>query len=134
MAMPLQFTDGSRHFWSWATDAPGGFTTDQLTFLYDLMPLICLRLELENSQHVLQHLLETYLGVDAARRVVGGSIRRGEGEEINAIVFFSDLRGFTRLADSSEPADVVRVLSAYYEAVATPVKQFGGDILKLVGD
>ncbi len=134
VAMPLQFTDGSRHFWSWSTDAPGGFTTDQLTFLYDLMPLICLRLELENSQHVMQHLLETYLGADAARRVIGGSIHRGEGEEIDAIVFFSDLRGFTRLADSSEPRDVVKVLSAYYESVATPVQERGGDVLKLVGD
>ncbi len=134
VAMPLQFTDGSRHFWSWATDAPGGFTTDQLTFLYDLMPLICLRLELENSQHVMHHLLETYLGTDAAHRVIGGSIHRGEGEEIDAIVFFSDLRGFTRLADSSKPGDVVKVLSAYYESVATPVQERGGDVLKLVGD
>ena len=134
VAMPLQFTDGSRHFWSWATDAPGGFTTDQLTFLYDLMPLICLRLELENSQHVMQHLLATYLGADAATRVIGGSIDRGQGEEIDAIVFFSDLRGFTRLADAHKPADVVRVLSAYYESMAMPVQDRGGDVLKLVGD
>lgn len=134
VAMPLHFSDGTRHFWSWATNVPGGFTVQQLTFLYDLMPLICLRLELENSQHVMQHLLETYLGADAARRVIGGSIHRGEGEEINAIVFFSDLRGFTRLADSSAPADVVKVLSAYYESVATPVQERGGDVLKLVGD
>src|SRR5690606_31016686 len=38
--MAIVQTDGQRNFVSWATDAPGGFTTDQLTQLYDLLPLI----------------------------------------------------------------------------------------------
>ena len=134
VAMPLTFSDGTRHFWSWTTNAKGGFTTQQLTFLYDLMPLVGLRLELENARHVQRHLLETYLGRDAAGRVMGGSIHRGEGEEIDAIVVFTDLRGFTRMTDSQPPKAVIKALSAYYEAVAVPIQERGGDILKMVGD
>jgi adenylate cyclase len=134
VAMALIFSDGSRHFLSWATDHPNGFSTEQLSYLDDLLPLITLRLEIEHSRHVMVHLLTTYLGHGAAHRVLGGSIHRGQGEEINAIVLFSDLRSFTHLADTLPPADVVSILSEFYEATALPIQQFGGDILKLVGD
>jgi adenylate cyclase len=134
VAMALRFADGSRHFLSWATDRPGGFTSAQLAELYDLLPLIGLRIELDHARAVTQTLLTTYLGRDAAKRISRGTIRRGEAERIDAIIMFSDVRGFTRLADTLPPEDAVAVLSAYYDAVAGAVKDFGGDIVKLLGD
>lgn len=134
VAMALPFADGSRHFISWATDAPGGFKSRQLQRLYDLMPLLSLRLELDHARGATKTLLTTYLGNDAARRIIGGRIRRGQAERINAILLFADLRGFTALADTLPPDDVVRLLSEYYECVAAPVAAFGGDIVKMMGD
>ena len=134
VAMPLRFTDGSRHFLSWATDQPNGFTTEQLSCLYDLLPVLCLRLEVEHVRHVANALLQTYLGRGAAERVVRGAVHRGTGRATNAIIFFSDLRGFTRLADTLPTEETIRVLNEYYDAISVPVQHYGGDILKLIGD
>lgn len=38
-------------------------------------------------------LMETYLGRDAGQRVLGGRIMRGIAQHIDAVVWFSDLRG-----------------------------------------
>lgn len=134
LAMAIPFADGSRHFISWTTDQKGGFTPHQLERLLDLMPLIGLRLELDHARLTTQTLLTTYLGPEAARRVARGTIRRYECEMIKAIVLYCDLRGFTAMADSLPPDTVVRVLSRYYEAVAEPIRHFGGDIIKMIGD
>ncbi len=44
-------------------------------------------------------LLDTYLGRRSGGRVLEGSIRRGDGEEIEAAVRFADLRGSTAMAE-----------------------------------
>lgn len=134
VAMPLVFADGSRQYISFTTDRPEGFTSAELTRLYDLIPLFGLRVELEHARYTSRTLMETYLGRQAARRVLAGAIRRGEGESIEAIVLFADLRNFTRLVSQHSPEDVVDTLSLYYEALAGPVEQFGGDIVKMMGD
>lgn len=134
VAMPLEFTDGSRHFISFTTDRPGGFTKDQLRLGYDLMPLICLRIELEHSQLVTRTFLNTYMGGRASERIIGGTIRRNQGEEIEAVLLYSDLRQFTHMADTLPADQVVQILGEYYESVADPIEEAGGDIIKMMGD
>ncbi len=134
VAMAMPFTDGSRHYASWTTDRPGGFTTEHLTRIDEIMPFFSLRVELEHARQSTRQLMHTYLGEQAATRVMSGLIRRGEGEGIHAIVLFCDLRGFTRLVEQSKPAEVIDTLSLFYEAVAEPVAAFGGDIVKMMGD
>ncbi len=134
VAMPIIFSDQSRHFVSFASDQPGGFTVEQLTVIYDLMPLICLRLEVDHSRLVTQTFLNTYLGKGASQRVINGLIRRNEGDVIDAIIVYSDLRGFTRLADTLPADEVIKTLGIYYDTVAQPIEQSGGDIIKMMGD
>lgn len=132
--MALKFSDGTRHYIAWATARPGGFTDDELRRLDDLTPLICLRLELEHSRRVTEQILATYLGDDAARKVIAGDVRRAAGEEILAVIFYCDLRGFTRMTEQLDAPAVVGALAAYYDAVSGPVRTRGGDILKMIGD
>lgn len=132
--MELAFSDGSRQFISFTTDTTGGFTTRHLSLMDGLLPFVSLRIEIEHSRRGLEQLLSTYLGTDAARRVIGGTIRRNTGDAIDAIVLASDLRGFTRLADTLPAQDVIEALGEFFEAVAGPVRRHGGDIIKMVGD
>lgn len=50
-------------------------------------------------------------------------------------VLFSDLAGFTTFSERSSPAEVARMLQAYYE-VAAPLmaRRFGGELEKFTGD
>ena len=49
-------------------------------------------------------------------------------------VWFSDLRGYTRITDTAPPEQVIPLLNDYGEAVITAVHEAGGDVLKLIGD
>jgi adenylate cyclase len=49
-------------------------------------------------------------------------------------VFFSDVRGFTRLAEQLEPERLVELLNAYLSSQAEIVERHGGYVDKYVGD
>jgi adenylate cyclase len=132
--MPLARSVGLPDYISWTTDRPDGFTTAQLTLLYDLLPLIALRVELATSYDATATLLDTYLGRAAAERVLEGRVRRGEVEALRAAVLYSDLRGFTGLADRLPAVQVIDLLDDYMELVGRPIYDHGGEILKFIGD
>ena len=77
---------------------------------------------------------EVYLGRDASRRVLSGQIRRGLAERIGTVLWFSDLRGFTTITDTTHPDRIIPLLNDYAEAVIAAVHEEGGDVLKLIGD
>ena len=134
VAMPLRFTSGWTGYISWACDRHGGFSAADLSRLEGLLLLIALRLELEASYRMSEGLLETYLGRDAARRVLVGKVRRGEGKRIRAAILLSDLRGFTAMADRLPAEEVIAHLDAYFDVMVTQVHEYSGEVLKFIGD
>jgi adenylate cyclase len=119
---------------SWATDHPGGFEDRQVEALVGLMPGLALAVKCVSLARIAGTLVETYLGRDAGRRVLAGRIRRGVAETIGAVLWYSDLRGFTQIADRATPQQVIPLLNDYAEAVISAVHDSGGDVLKLIGD
>jgi adenylate cyclase len=119
---------------SWATDHPGGFDDAQVKALIGLMPGLALAVKCVSLTRIAGTLVETYLGRDAGRRVLAGRIRRGVAETIHAVLWYSDLRGFTAVTDRAAPHEVIPLLNDYAEAVISAVHDSGGDVLKLIGD
>ena len=132
--MPVPFINGRINYISWCTDRPGGFSTAQLTLLWSLLPLLALRLEIESAYNVTETLLTTYLGHNAARKVLAGTIQPGQGSTISAAIWYSDLRGFTAMSDRLPPAEMIATLDEYFECMARAVQSFGGEVLKFIGD
>jgi len=118
---------------SWATAAPDGFTDGQMDALRSLTPFLALAIKSVATARMLGTLMETYLGRDAGRRVLGGRIVRGVAERIEAVIWFSDLRGFTKITDTT-PEHVIPLLNDYADVVVTSIHSEGGDVLKLIGD
>lgn len=56
------------------------------------------------------------------------------GERKRLTIFFSDIRGFTAFSERRPPEQVVDILNQILTLQAEPVKRFGGDIDKYVGD
>lgn len=134
LILPLRMTVGQASFFAWSTDRPGGFRNSELTLLHDIMPLIALRIEIIATRQMNEDVLTTYLGGNAARRVLSGTVRRGEGEKIRAAIWSSDLRGFTAMADRMSVHDLITTLDDYFECMAVPVQEAGGEVLKFIGD
>ena len=63
-----------------------------------------------------------------------GSIRRGDGEEIEAAVRFADLRGSTAMAERLPRGLYPDALNAFFDATAGSVADRGGEVLKFIGD
>jgi adenylate cyclase len=119
---------------SWATDAPRGFTDADVADLRRVMPLLALALKSASLARVAETLVETYLGRDAGRRVLQGRIERGRADRIEAVLWFSDLRNYTKISDSAAPEQVIPLLNDYAEAIISAIHGHGGDVLKLMGD
>lgn len=56
------------------------------------------------------------------------------GESRTLTILFTDLRDFTSLAETEEPATVIGALNAYFQIVVDAAERFGGVVNKFGGD
>ena len=130
----LRLGEGEGIVASWTTDAPNGFTETDIELLAGIMPALTLVFTLRTTNRAARTLLTTYLGSDAASRVLAGNIVRGRATPIHAVVWYSDLVGFTRISDTSSAETVLALLNDYAEAQVEEIEAHGGHVLKFIGD
>ena len=119
---------------SWATSRRDGFRDADLVALRRLVPLLALAVKCVSLARIARTLVEVYLGQDAGERVLSGRISRGVAERINAVIWYSDLRGYTKITDTASPDEIIPLLNDYAAAVIAAVRGAGGEVLKLIGD
>ncbi len=117
-----------------ATRHPDGFREGDVEALRALLPTLALAIKCTALARIARTIAEVYLGEDAAGQVLSGKIRRGQPQRISAVIWFSDLLGYTKLSDSAAPDEVLALLDDYGEAVISAVHAEGGNVLKLIGD
>lgn len=119
---------------SWTSDAPDGFSDTDISALRALMAPLGLALKAVSDRQTGEDLLKTYLGADAGARVLSGEIQRGSLQTIDAVVWYFDLQGFTRLSEKHPPETIISMLNDYFGSVVSIVDRFGGNVLKFMGD
>ena len=119
---------------AWMTDRAEGFTDDEIAALKRLMPFLGLAIKSASLARIAETLVETYLGRDAGRRVLQGRIARGVADRIKAVLWFSDLRNYTRISDTAPAEEIIPLLNDYADAIVSAIHQNDGDVLKLIGD
>jgi len=118
----------------WTTTEREGFADADLAALRRLVPVLGLAIKSTSLARVSQTLVEAYLGRDPGRRVLEGKVSRGAAERINAVIWFSDMQGYTKLSESLDSDQLIPFLNDYAEIVITSVHAAGGDVLKLMAD
>ena len=121
-------------FSSWVTDRSGGFTDTEVELLGRLHPHLMLAFALVGNVWVGRALLETYLGRDAASRVLAGNVVRGQSEIIRTVIWYSDLQGLTRLTDTLPRNEIIALLNEYVEPLVEAITAERGEVLKFMGD
>jgi adenylate cyclase len=119
---------------TWGTDAQSGFSEADVGDLQRLVPLLALAVKAASLARIAETLVETYLGRDAGRRVLKGKIARGVADRIEAVLWFSDLQGYTRITDTAPPEQIIPLLNDYADAIISAVHVHDGEVLKLMGD
>ncbi|SFI00542.1 adenylate/guanylate cyclase domain-containing protein [Bradyrhizobium sp. Gha] len=134
IAMPMPFLDGSIHATSWVTRRPGGFGDDDIASIRMIMAPLARVSEIVSLRRTAEMLLDTYVGNRAGARILGGQIRRGHNDTMQAAIWLSDLRGFTALSDRLPAETVVEILNRYFDCQVTAIRGHGGEVLKFMGD
>ncbi len=134
VAMPLVFSDDRINAITIASDRPGGFSTAELETTYGMLPVLSRLLEVHALRRTTRTILDTYLGKQAGERVLNGLIKRGDGENIHAVIWFCDLRGSTPLADRMPRETYLAMLNEFFECMAGSVVDHDGEVLRFLGD
>ncbi len=119
---------------TWATKKPGGFSDDDLLALRKIQRRFAVACKTVIQSRISSNITNTYLGNRAGKNVLNGQIRRGDGATTNAVVWYSDLRNSTSLAETMEPDSYFQLLNSFFAATAEPVVANGGEILDFIGD
>lgn len=119
---------------SWTSHRTGGFTDRDIETLDRLLPRLALSLKSTLTYQFAGNLMDTYVGRDAARRILDGDIRLGSADVIRAVLVFADLRGFTLLADRAPRDELIATLNSFFDCMVGPITERGGQVLKFIGD
>src|SRR4029077_278457 len=111
-----------------------GFADPELEALRELVPVLGLAIKSAQQMDIARTLGRVYLGRDASEQVLRGRISRGVTERINAVLWFSDLRGSTKISETIGPGEIIPFLNDYAQAAIDAIHDAGGDVLKLIGD
>jgi adenylate cyclase len=134
IALPILQIDGSVHASSWTTRQLGGFSDEQLDGLRSLIRPLSRLIEITRMRRTASNLLDIYVGNRAGERIMGGQIRRGHTDTMQAAIWLSDLRGFTALSDRLPAETVVDILNHYFDCQVSAIRTHGGEVLKFMGD
>ncbi|WP_419901473.1 adenylate/guanylate cyclase domain-containing protein [Kiloniella sp.] len=119
---------------TWSCDIKAGFSDSDIRSLIRVQNRLAVACKVIIKSQIAQNISTTYLGSNAGQRVLKGQIKRGDGEKIHAVIWYSDLRNSTALADMMPEEDYLDLLNGYFESTAGAIIDNGGDVLLLIGD
>jgi adenylate cyclase len=135
LALPVASAHLARNYMvTYVTDRPGGFTESEIADLTRVSQRLPVLVDMHSQKAISRNVLNAYLGAKTGPKVLEGQIRRGTGEEINAVLWSSDLRGFTARSDRLPGDRMIALLNALFDAQAKAIHDHGGEILKFIGD
>lgn len=133
--IPLPFLENRRTaVISFTTQAPDGFTEQQLDDLQLAAQLFSPYAERHVLRRLTIDLLDIYIGPRSGERITDGQIELGQVEHIQAAIWLADLRGFTRFSEEASIADVIEGLNSWLKPMVAVIDSHGGEVLKFIGD
>ncbi|MBM3567730.1 MAG: adenylate/guanylate cyclase domain-containing protein [Alphaproteobacteria bacterium] len=134
LAMPLPLTKGRLSAITLVSGRAGGFDDDDIAKFEALAEALSPIVETFMVDRLAGVVASTYIGPRSGARVLDGAIKRGDIEQLRAAIWFSDIRGWSRLTRDLPPAEAVARANAYFETVENAIGEAGGEMLKLIGD
>jgi adenylate cyclase len=134
LIVPLIFTTGQAHGITFSTKVPGGFTDAALDDLRRIARPLARMAEILALRRTASTLLSTYVGRNSGDRILAGRIQKGDFETVRAVIWFSDLRGFTEMSSRASPREVIDTLNQIFECQVPAIEKRGGEVLKFMGD
>jgi len=133
-ACPLVFTNGECHGITFATRAATGFRDVDVEMMRAIVRPLSRVAEIFALRRVATTLLDTYVGRGSGARILQGRITRGDVELVQAVIWFSDLRGFTEKSSRLQPRAIIAMLNELFDCQVPAIEAHRGEVLKFIGD
>lgn len=133
-AVPILQKGTSYAFLSLVTDKPNGWSKEELIFLDQVLKIISLQWMAFIQSELTESLLSIYLGKRTGSTVYSGKIYLGELDNIQSVIWFSDIRNYSGLSEKLSPGEVIQLLNDYFGLAIPMIESHGGEVLKLLGD
>jgi adenylate cyclase len=130
----LPQTTGERHVFAAFTKEEDGWTDAEFDALRQIQAPFARVLEAKTLATSTETLLSTYVGRGAGGRILNGQIEPGDIDEISAVIFFANLKNFTKLSNEVPARQVIQTLNRFFATFEGSIREQRGEILKFVGD
>ena len=134
LALPIAGVHAVDYMVTFVTDWPGGFAANETDDLVRMAQRLAVVVDRHSQWWITRNVLSAYLGERTGPKVLAGQIRRGTGVELTAVLWSSDLRGFTERSDRLPGNRMIEILNTLFDAQAIAIRDRGGEILKFIGD
>ena len=134
LAQPLVFTTGDTHAATWSTKDPAGFSAQAIEVFERIRRPLARLVEAYLLRLNAASILSAYVGHNSGDQILQGRVHRGDGEEIDAAILFTDLIDFTVLSNTRTGPEIVTLLNETFDIMVPPVEAHGGEVLKFLGD
>lgn len=119
---------------SYLTRRATGFAPGEIALFDRLLDPLALAVRSAAQEETAQTIARCYIGARAGPMVLEGAIRLGDIASTEAVIWFSDLRGSTRMADRLGRSAFAGLINAFFDATLGAVVKSGGEPLTLMGD
>jgi adenylate cyclase len=119
---------------SWTSRAPEGFSDADIAALRWVVAPLGLTLKGFIKDQIARSALHTFHGPLVGDRILDGAIKRGSGERLRTVIWYSDLRNSTALADALSTDAFLVLLNHYLDCAAGAILATGGQVLEIIGD
>jgi adenylate cyclase len=134
LIQPVIYTTGETNALSWSSKAEGGFADEAVEALQLINAPLARLVESCLLRINAATLLSAYVGRNGGEQVLKGRIHRGEGEEIEGTILFTDMINFTAISNEMPGPSVVAMLNDAFDLMVPSVEEHGGEVLKFMGD
>ncbi|WP_274626788.1 adenylate/guanylate cyclase domain-containing protein [Arvimicrobium flavum] len=134
LVQPVIYTTGETNAVSWSTKAAGGFGPEAVAVLERVNAPLARLTETYLLRLNAATILSAYVGRNGGDQILKGRVHRGDGEEIEGSILFTDIAGFTELSNAMSGPEVVSLINDTFDLMVPAIEGHGGEILKFLGD
>ena len=130
--MPMTFSNGQTKAITMAMEDPAGFSTANLRFIHEVLPVLSRFYEVHAKRRHPVALMQTFLGELTGENILDEQVKRGDGEDIHAVILFCDLRNSMPILDRMERNAFLWYLNQFFDCIAGAVSDHGGEVRALM--
>ncbi|MCJ8314424.1 MAG: adenylate/guanylate cyclase domain-containing protein [Saccharospirillaceae bacterium] len=133
-SIDLQTAHAPTNVFTLATSLENGFSAEQETDFQLIGAIMASFIGDYTHQLIINQFMSVYLGREIADEILKGQMARGDVQEIEAAIWFSNIKLPDQVGSHNESKKHIANLNTYYHSLIKLIESNNGHVLKFMGD